>query len=392
MGYDCDRSRSTLGKTVGSIQLRGLLPDNARTTREYLSGTGTSLATAGLVEQLLSSFPQFFAPALDIALGIALDTAPASVDRVKSHYTHHRRTKRQGQIMQTWQVGDVKVTRVEELFGPLFDPVRFFPEYNAETIEKHRSWLFPDHMDEVSGNIIASMHSWLIETSHHKILVDTCIGNDKDRLPYRDWHRMNTAWESNLVRTGVTPSDIDFVMCTHLHVDHVGWNTRLQNGQWIPTFPNAKYVFSQVEFDFWQQARNKADPEAFSAVNNQTFDDSVLPILHLAELISGEHELIDDLIRISPAPGHTPGSMTLKLASGPDKAIFTGDIFHHPIQVYEPHWNSAYCELPELAIETRKNVLAYCESENVLMMPAHFGEPFAGHVRASASGFKFDWT
>jgi glyoxylase-like metal-dependent hydrolase (beta-lactamase superfamily II) len=291
--------------------------------------------------------------------------------------------------MQHWRVGETRITRIEELMGPLFDPVTFFPDYSADLVAKHRDWIYPDHIDEDSGRIIASMHSWLIETPHHNILVDTCIGNDKERMPYRDWHRMQTPWLSNLKAAGVTPDQIDYVMCTHLHVDHVGWNTRLQDGRWIPTFPNAKYVFSQIEFDFWKNEREAGNPEVFNAVNNQTFDDSVLPVMGLAQLIDGEVDLIDDLLHISPAPGHTPGSITLTLSSTREKAIFTGDICHHPIQVYEPHWNSAFCEIPDKAISTRKEVLEFCVESRALMMPAHFGPSFAGYVEDSGTGFSF---
>ncbi|MBQ74319.1 MAG: MBL fold metallo-hydrolase [Gammaproteobacteria bacterium] len=291
--------------------------------------------------------------------------------------------------MQHWNLGNTRITRIEELTGPLFDPVTFFPDYSPEIVEKHRDWIYPNHIDSVSGNIIASMHSWLIETPHHKILVDTCVGNDKDRMPYRDWHRMQSPWPNNFKATGVTPDQIDFVMCTHLHIDHVGWNTRLENGQWVPTFPNAKYVFSEIEFEFWKEERNAENPDVFKKVNNQVFDDSVLPIVRLAEMINGEVDLIDDLLHISPAPGHTPGSITLALSSEGDKALFTGDICHHPIQVYEPNWNSAFCEIPDEAISTRRAMLERCVESNALMMPAHFGPSFVGHVLDSGTGFSF---
>ena len=127
-------------------------------------------------------------------------------------------------------------------------------------------------------------------------------------------------------------------------------------------------------------------------MNNQTFDDSVLPIMDLAQLIDGETDLIDDLLHISPTPGHTPGSIALTLSSTGKKAVFTGDICHHPIQVYEPHWNSAFCELPEQAISTRKQMLETCVESNALMMPAHFGPSFAGHVRDSGTGFSFEFS
>ena len=293
--------------------------------------------------------------------------------------------------METWKIGNCSVTRIEELIGPLFDTVRFFPDYSPEMFEKHRAWLYPTHADEASGNIISSMHSWLIRTPHHNILVDTCIGNDKDRMPFRDWHQMQSPWMSRLRGTGVTPEEINFVMCTHLHVDHVGWNTVRQDGQWVPTFPNARYIFAQTEFDFWKAQRDAADPDAFHSVGNKTFDDSVLPVMHLAQMIEGETELIDDMLRVTPAPGHTPGSITISLDDTRQQALFTGDILHHPIQVYEPHWNSAYCELPDQAIATRRGVLEHCCEHDSLMLPAHFGPSFAGKVRDTGGEFAFDF-
>ncbi|HAK51614.1 MAG TPA: MBL fold metallo-hydrolase [Gammaproteobacteria bacterium] len=289
--------------------------------------------------------------------------------------------------MQQWQIGDATITRIEELIGPLFDPARFFPDFDPEVFERHRKWLYPNQVDPSSGNLIASMHSWLIETGHHKILVDTCIGNDKDRMPYRNWHRMHTPWLQNLANAGASPDEIDFVMCTHLHIDHVGWNTRLVDGNWVPTFPNAKYVFAKTEFEFWQQARERSD--TFNEVNNKTFDDSVLPIVDLAEMIEGEHELIADLVHLQPAPGHTPGSTTLQLSSKKEQAIFTGDICHHPIQVYQPDWNSAYCELHDQAIATRHSILEACADHHTLMLPAHFGPTHAGYVTTGIDGFGF---
>ena len=291
-----------------------------------------------------------------------------------------------------WQIGSTRVTRIEEMIGPMFDPARFFPDFDPALFEKHKSWLYPDHVDATDNMMINSMHSWLIESAHHKILVDTCIGNDKNRMPFRDWHEMQTPWLTNLAATGVTPAQIDFVMCTHLHVDHVGWNTQLRDGQWVPTFPNAKYIFSETEYEFWKAEREHPDPDTFAAVNNQTFDDSVVPIMHLAELINGETELIADLLRIVPSPGHTPGSITIEVNDAGECGLFTGDICHHPIQVAEPQWNSAYCELADQARKTRLNVLQSCLDRGALMLPAHFASTCAGHVRASDSEFRFEFS
>ena len=292
--------------------------------------------------------------------------------------------------MQTWQVGDVRISRIEELMGPLFDPTTFFPDYDAEVMQRHHDWLYPDHLAS-NGNIVASMHSWLIETAHHNVLVDACIGNDKDRMPFRDWHQMQTPYLDRLAETGVTPEQIDFVLCTHLHVDHVGWNTRLQNGALVPTFPNASYLFSRVEYEYWKEERDRDGQVAFERVNNQTFDDSVLPIMDLAQLIEGEHALIDDLLLIKPTPGHTPGSISLCLSTNSQQALFTGDIFHHPIQVYQPEWNSDFCAQPEQARTTRRETLEYCVETGALMMPAHFGPSHAGRVANPNGSFSFDF-
>jgi glyoxylase-like metal-dependent hydrolase (beta-lactamase superfamily II) len=202
---------------------------------------------------------------------------------------------------------------------------------------------------------------------------------------------MQTPYLVNFKSTGVTPDEIDFVLCTHLHVDHVGWNTRLQDGQWVPTFPNARYLFSKVEFDFWNAKNQSTDTGVFNEVNDKTFNDSVLPIMHLAELISGEAALLDGLVKIQPAPGHTPGSITVSLQDSGQEALFTGDIMHHPIQIYEPGWNSAFCELPEQAIITRKKLLEHCLNSGALMMPAHFGPSHVGRVIGTDNGFGFDF-
>jgi len=290
--------------------------------------------------------------------------------------------------MESWQIGNSTVYRIEEQYGPLFDATTFFPDFDESVIQQHAHWMCPSYYDLSNHRLIASIHSFVIKTPHHTVLIDGCIGNDKSRMPYRDWHLMNTPYLSRLQTIGISPADVDFVMCTHLHVDHVGWNTRLENGQWVPTFPNAKYLFSKTEFEFWQAERNKNEGETFAAINNQTFDDSVLPIMHLAELIEGQHEVISDLLAIQPAPGHTPGSITISLSEGGEEALFSGDIMHHPIQIAETHWNSAYCELPEQAIATRRDVLSHCCNHGSLLMPAHFAYPFCGHIHQDDKGFR----
>ena len=292
----------------------------------------------------------------------------------------------------TWQVGDTLVTRIEELMGPLFNPVRFFPDFDPDLLKKHEDWLLPHHFDPECGRIIASMHSWLIETPHHKILVDGCIGNDKDRLPHRDWHQMKTDWPNRLRATGVSPDEIDFVLCTHLHVDHVGWNTQQVDGSWQPTFSNARYLFSKIELDSLEASLRDLDVnDEFALLNQKTYHDSIAPVLNRTDLIIESQELISDRLAIDLSPGHTPGSITLRVSHRDQTARFCGDICHHPLQVYEPWMNSAYCQLPEQAIATRHSLLETCAEDNALLMPAHFGPSHAARVHRRGSKFSLSW-
>jgi glyoxylase-like metal-dependent hydrolase (beta-lactamase superfamily II) len=292
----------------------------------------------------------------------------------------------------SWQLGDTKITRIEELIGPLFDPVRFFPDFHKDLIKKHQDWLLPNHLDMTSGRIIASMHSWLVETPHHKILIDGCIGNDKDRNPYRDWHQMQTNWPAKLQYAGVSPAEIDYVLCTHLHVDHVGWNTQLIDGSWQPTFPRARYVFSKVELAQLEQSlQNLDDSDQFALVNKKTYYDSIAPILGQTDLVVESHDLISDRLSIQLTPGHTAGSITLSVASEGEGARFCGDICHHPLQAYEPWMNSAYCELPNEAIDARRTLLETCAEDNLLLMPAHFGPSHAAYVDRRGDSFSLRW-
>jgi len=295
-------------------------------------------------------------------------------------------------MAQHYQFGDIRVSRIEEMLGPMFDPIRFFPDLNTQMFERHASWLYPNHVDPESGRIVASMHSWLIDTGHTKILVDTCLGNHKDRMPYRNWDQLDTPWLRRLEATGVKRTDIDYVCCTHLHVDHVGWNTQLVDGTWVPTFPNARYLFSQAELDHLRHELSALDPDdTFGAVNAKTYEDSVAPILQQADLITENQALAQTGIELLLTPGHTPGSMTLRLTSETHPIYFTGDVCHHPIQMLYPEMNSAYCQIPEAAVATRRELLARCDREDALLLPAHFGPPHGCKVRAQESAFTPLW-
>src|SRR6266487_429609 len=205
---------------------------------------------------------------------------------------------------------DITVYPVVEQQGPFFDVLEFFPTLTKELLEENRSWLEPTFIDPVSGRLVLCVQSFVIRTPRHNILIDSCVGNHKPRPARPFWNMMNSdRFERGLAAAGLTVDDIDYVMCTHLHVDHVGWNTRLENGRWVPTFPNAKYVFAKNEFDYWtgQHAKTPVPP----------FNDSVLPIVEAkqADIVRDGYE-IGDHVRTLPTAGHTPGHVAFTFGRG----------------------------------------------------------------------------
>ena len=213
--------------------------------------------------------------------------------------------------MQDRQIGDVRVTRIEEQMGPGFPAKDFFPEFEAETFAAEQHWLAPSYYQPESGRLIASIHSWLVRTGKYTILIDACSGNHKPRPGMPRFDMLNTKYLDRLREAGVQPEEIDFVMCTHLHVDHVGWNTRLENGKWVPTFPNAKYVMSRTDHDHWAAVAKRPGSGAIPGQHLQRFG---------AADRRGEEGRVRrrastrmcGCLRIKPAPGHTPGQIRLR--------------------------------------------------------------------------------
>jgi glyoxylase-like metal-dependent hydrolase (beta-lactamase superfamily II) len=267
-------------------------------------------------------------------------------------------------------------------------PEDLLATWDPEVLKEHGHWLAPHFYQPSTNQCVMSVHSWLIRTPHHTILVDTCCGNAKNRPGSPHFHQLDAPYLDRLRSAGVQPEDIDYVLCTHLHVDHVGWNTRLVDGRWIPTFPNAKYVFSREELGFWDLPKHAHLPEEARDV----FTDSVLPVIAAGQdhVVSMSDQLSDSLL-IEPAPGHTPGHIMLRLLSAHDEGVFIGDVMHHPIQVYRPTWNSQFCMDPEQAVVSRMRVLNHCAEKNCLMFPAHFGVPHVGRIRKDAGLFSFDF-
>ena len=289
--------------------------------------------------------------------------------------------------MTSWSIGAVSVTRVEEQIGfASFPPEQFFPGFDRDLLARHLSWLVPDHYSPAHDRLVTSVHSWLVRTPRHSILVDCCAGNHKERPGFARFHQLDTPYLARLAAAGVAPEDIDIVLCTHLHSDHVGWNTMLRDGRWVPTFPNAKYLFSRSENEHGDPRRNPAaaaDPQ-----RNNAYRDSVLPVIEAGQavLLDGTHA-IDDALLVEPAPGHTRGHVILTLAAGDERALLCGDVVHHPLQIYAPHWNSRFCELPDEARATRRRVLEHCAEHAAVLFPVHFGAPHVAAIARAGDAF-----
>lgn len=290
--------------------------------------------------------------------------------------------------MKTLQLGNITVDRVQDWLGPLFEVANFFPSGDWDTIESQRDWLEPHFLLPkdlmTKGFLNASLHTYVVRTPHHNILIDTCVGNHKQRSILPDWSMMNTNYLDKIAALGLAPEDIDFVMCTHLHVDHVGWNTRLVDGRWVPTFPNARYIFHRTEYEHWQNNRDHHGMDG-------AFEDSILPVVEAecADMVAGDYS-IDDSIWLEPSPGHTPGHVCINLASGGATGLFTGDSFHHPVQIAYPEWSTAFCTDVEQSAIARRNILNKLADTDTYMLAAHFTDPTVGRIVSNGERCKLE--
>jgi glyoxylase-like metal-dependent hydrolase (beta-lactamase superfamily II) len=263
-------------------------------------------------------------------------------------------------MLHTIPFGDITIHRILELEAPFLRP---------DEIEPHRHWLEPTALDPISGKLILPVQSYVVKTQHHTILIDTCIGCNKiNGIP--DWNNRNDqTWLNNLNAAGFTPADIDFVFCTHLHSDHCGWNTKLLDGRWVPTFANAQYIL----------AKSEVAATEIGAPN--TYTQNVLPILEAgqARLVETDYAL-NNQIWLTPAPGHTVGHVCINIRSNGHHAIMIGDMLHSPLQLAHPDWSPNFDTNPVEATQTRTTFLnTHCETETFILT-AHLPSPSVGHI------------
>lgn len=282
-----------------------------------------------------------------------------------------------------WKIGEVEVFQLIELeAGALIQSV-----IEKATPENVRSigWLRPHFADE-EGRLKAIVQGFLVKSDDKIILIDTCNGNDKMRTTMPQWDRLQTDFMGRLAELGVAPSEVAVVACTHLHMDHIGWNTRLDNGAWVPTFPNARYLFARREYEYLSQK-----PAEEIRHGKGAFYDSVNPIVEagLATLV-GAHHAIDRHVRFTPTPGHTPAHASVVIESRNERAMISGDFLHHPCQIAHPDWTTVADSHPDVAVLTRQRVFAEIADTETLLLGSHFAGPVSGRVVRSRGGFVFE--
>jgi glyoxylase-like metal-dependent hydrolase (beta-lactamase superfamily II) len=295
--------------------------------------------------------------------------------------------------MNRWQIGQVQISQIVEL-GPMVTSPKFLFSNPPPDLVSRNAWLKP-HFANDENRLILSIHCFVIESQGRRIVVDTCVGNDKPRQN-PGWNQLKGSFLQDLAAAGFPAESIDTVLCTHLHVDHVGWNTRWVDGRWVPTFPKARYLFARAEWEHWSARAAAAQPSGLRRGDaapepDDILGDSVRPIVDagLADLVETTHQITDE-VTLEPTPGHTPGHVSVRIRSEGQTAVITGDLMHHTIQCAEPDEPVGFDSDGDLARATRRRFLACCAQDRSLVLGTHFAHPTAGHVVAAGDTWRFE--
>lgn len=286
--------------------------------------------------------------------------------------------------MRQVSIGDVTITSIVERDGPWRQPQDMFPKYDDAVFKGHLETLDPEIFDHVSGKVVITYQTFVVRTPKHTILVDTCTGEDKGFPAPMDFPKQ--PWLDDFKAAGLRFEDIDYVFCTHLHIDHSGWNTVLRNGRWVPTFPQAKYVFHKREYAAWQTLHGKDPEDRRSRVWKMNCE----PVFEAGQalLVDDDYEL-DDTVWLTPTPGHSPCHCCVNIRSGGQRAVVTGDLFHHAVQCREPDWSTVFdWDQAESAVSRRRFLQEIADTPTVVL-PIHFPAPTAGRVTTRGNGFDY---
>ena len=296
---------------------------------------------------------------------------------------------------QVLTLGRARITRVVESVGDLYlTPSQFLPGTDPHLWEEGGDWTDP-HFLIAAGDSVhehthrVAMQTWVVQISSRTVLVDTAVGNDKDRPAVPPWSHLQTDFLARLAAAGVSPESADIVINTHLHPDHVGWNTVLKDGAWVPTFPNARYYLPAADVEFWDPANGH--PSVLGPAADNMFQDSIAPVIAAGQAHPWSDRLrIDDNLVLEAAPGHTPGASVLRLTSDGQEALFLGDVLHSPVQLPTPDVSSCFCQDPAQAVLTRRRLFEQAARDRTLLFPAHFGGHGAFTVRVEGEAFAID--
>ncbi len=290
--------------------------------------------------------------------------------------------------MKRLQVGDVAITSVIERDGPWRRPEDFFLGYDTAAKAADIAVLEPEVFDKPSGRMVITYQTFVVRTPKHVVLIDTCTGEDKGYGPPMDFPKQ--PWADNLAAEGLKPEDVDYIFCTHLHIDHCGWNTKLVNGEWVPTFPNAKYIFHKGEYEAWEKLAQEGVDKPGGA--GGVWKMNCEPIVKAGQaLLVDESFSLDDTFRLILTPGHSPGHVCVDIRSGGKRAIVAGDMMHHQLQCLDPTMSTIFCWDPQQAGESRKTVFEEVADTDTLILPIHFPTPTAGRLSRAEKGYKWSF-
>jgi glyoxylase-like metal-dependent hydrolase (beta-lactamase superfamily II) len=288
--------------------------------------------------------------------------------------------------MREIRIGDVSITGIVERDGPWRPIANMFPTGDVEIAKKHLSGMDPVVYDPVSEKLVITYQTFVVRTPRHTVLIDTCTGEDKGYGPPLDFPK--APWIDGFRALGLKLTDIDFVFCTHLHIDHCGWNTQLVNGRWVPTFPNAKYIFHKREYAYWEEETKRGGNHHL--VLGPVWKMNCEPVVEAGQaLLIDETYSLDDTFHLSMSPGHTPHHCCVHIRSKGQEAIVLGDMMHHALQCREPDWSTGFCSDPKQAAQTRWKFFRQYADTAITMLPIHFPNPTSGRIAADGERFRY---
>jgi glyoxylase-like metal-dependent hydrolase (beta-lactamase superfamily II) len=285
------------------------------------------------------------------------------------------------ETIKHWRVGDVDVARIVEVHEFHDDMSMLLPGATPEYVQEF-GWLVP-HFATPSGRMIINFQAFVLRSRNRTVMIDTCIGADRQR-EFDVFCNLQTTFMDDLRVAGFPPEEVSAVLCTHLHFDHVGWNTRLVDGKWVPTFPQASYFFGRREWEHWKHLR---DTGGYHHMDHLA--DSIDPVMEagLVEFIEPDFQVTDE-ISLIPTPGHTPGHVSVLIRSRGQEAVITGDMMHHPIQLAAPATFGNFDMDKEQGARTRLEFARRFADKPTLVIGSHFAGPTAGRIVSDGDAWK----